>query len=760
MFKNPNSFLFFIIFLLVLALGAFVYLNEPAQASDRLIPWYEPEIALGTSFTYQGYLEDMDGPASGVYDFQFRLYDADTGTGQIGPQVDKGDINLSDGYFTVSLDFYATAFAGQKRWLEIDVKPDAESTFTTLAPRQEITGAPYALFALKALDADMLDGQHGSSYTYTASTGLILSSNAFSVDTSYVQRRVNQECIAGSSIRRINDNGTVVCETDDDSNNVYTAGTGISLTGSPPLQAINVVTSTIQSRVTGTCPSNQKITAIAANGTVTCANDVDTAYTAGTGINFSGAPPQAINVVTTTIQARVNGTCTTGQKIIGIAANGAVTCANDLDTTYAAGYGLTLASNTFSVTTTTIQKRITGSCRVGSTISKVNSDGTVACWDDAPLNRPVPPGTNIAAGFGGPQIDNVIQVTIGADGLPLILFSDASDNHYKVIHCADLQCATSTITTIDGYTAGSDYASFTIAPDGLATIAYYESVNTNLMWIARCSDVACSSVSTSQLPGLFAGTENDITIAADGYALIAAWEPKLQQLWTVHCSDATCSAAASAQVDPPPAGGALITNPDPTITLGADGLGLIAYWYSPTNDLRIAHCSDVPCSAATFWTNATPQPDGLQPSITTGADALGLVAYVEYDYYEPAQFNLMTAHCSNENCTTGTTAKIHSLSSLVPPPPQAYPSVTIGAFGLGAISFYDFLNGNSTIAIANCNNLACSSATISDWFFGLSPSAITISPSGNPIVASDNIVGFLTSLSCSDWFCTPYYRRR
>jgi hypothetical protein len=120
---------------------------QPALAQDGL----EAQAALGTAFTYQGKLTDGGNPANGLYDFQFKLFDAAAGGNQVGGAVERGDVSLSDGVFTASLDFGSDAFTGQARWLEIGVRPGSDNgAYTTLSPRQPLTAAPYALYAAKA----------------------------------------------------------------------------------------------------------------------------------------------------------------------------------------------------------------------------------------------------------------------------------------------------------------------------------------------------------------------------------------------------------------------------------------------------------------------------------------------------------------------------------------------------------------------------------------------------------------------------------
>ena len=75
-----------------------------------------PQAMPGTAFTYQGYLTDGDAPADGIYDFQFRLYDASGGGNPVGGTFVREDVNVGGGYFTVPLDF-GDVFNGAALWL-------------------------------------------------------------------------------------------------------------------------------------------------------------------------------------------------------------------------------------------------------------------------------------------------------------------------------------------------------------------------------------------------------------------------------------------------------------------------------------------------------------------------------------------------------------------------------------------------------------------------------------------------------------------
>src|SRR4051812_21366993 len=86
-------------------------------------------LAQGTGFTYQGRLDDGANPASGFYDLRFAIYDADTSGVQQGPTLTHPSIGVSNGLFTVTLDF-GNQFPGANRWLELSVRTNGGGAFS------------------------------------------------------------------------------------------------------------------------------------------------------------------------------------------------------------------------------------------------------------------------------------------------------------------------------------------------------------------------------------------------------------------------------------------------------------------------------------------------------------------------------------------------------------------------------------------------------------------------------------------------------
>lgn len=269
---------------------------------------------VGSAFTYQGQLLDQGSPASGAYDLSFGLFLDPAAAQQAGATIALEDVPVLDGLFTVELDFGFNAFDGDQLWIQVGVRSGTSTgAHTLLAPRQKLTATPYAVQAqfvaqgsVGALQIDPQQvqarvsgtcapgayvtavGQNGSVTCVTDAVGLTQVTSAdvvdrtiqdvdiaqdavgaFEADDTEIQRRVASGCPVGATIRAVNADGTVACETDDSVDTCYTrwGGSGCAAgfaevvsgrtgglehystggTAAPSLECVSATASTIQS---------------------------------------------------------------------------------------------------------------------------------------------------------------------------------------------------------------------------------------------------------------------------------------------------------------------------------------------------------------------------------------------------------------------------------------------------------------------------------------------------------------------------------
>lgn len=220
--------------------------------------------------------------------------------------------------------------------------------------------------------------------TYVAGEGLSLTGNVLAAD----QRRSVQNaftCAPGTYLRVVAADGSPTCNSD--ANTTYTAGFGLSMSGTTisaqqGRSAVNAFT----------CGVGTYLRAVASDGTPTCATDqAGPTYTAGPGIVFNGT---AIGLDRTAPNAY---TCPAGQYLRSIAANGAPTCAADVDTntTYTAGAGLRLDGTVLSAANGTTVVPIRGDQSAAANGTALRN--AVAAITDATAAKPylvsLAPGT-------------------------------------------------------------------------------------------------------------------------------------------------------------------------------------------------------------------------------------------------------------------------------------------------------------------------------------------------------------------------------
>jgi len=347
-------------------------MNARAHIAAAALFAASPALAqVGTSITYQGRLDSGGQPAGGIYDLQFRLFDAPLGGSQVGPTLCSEDVVTQDGFFTVSLDFGDQYSRGAALYLQVALRPETGLTcatptgFTTLAPLQAFTITPFAGLATRALasesadtasNASLLGGQNAAFYRNAANlnSGTILDAR-LSVNIP----KLNTANTFTGAISLTNVSNVI-------------AGDGGGLTG---LNASNLTSGSLPGQALS---GNYFNTVQLTNTNNTLAGTHSGNGSALTGLNASsftvgvlaparGGTGTQVTSATTGDVLKWNGVSFTAQA--------------DQNTTYSAGSGLTLLGTVFSIG----PSQVTGGMLAAGTVTSANiADGTLSAADIGP----------------------------------------------------------------------------------------------------------------------------------------------------------------------------------------------------------------------------------------------------------------------------------------------------------------------------------------------------------------------------------------
>jgi hypothetical protein len=344
-------------------------------------------------------------------------------------------------------------------------------------------------------------------------------------------------------------------------------------------------------------------------------------------------------------------------------------------------------------------------------------------------------------------VGEYVSVAIGMDGFPVMAYyAGGSADNLVFAKCNDMACGTWTTTSVDTVGDVGQETSIAIGSDGFAVITY-RNVTKSALVLAKCNNLTCTSVATSTVDtGTNVGRYSSVTIGADGIPVSSYYKGTsgVQNLMFARCSNVSCSSISTSTLDT-----VGDTGKSTSIAIGSDGYPVMSYYDVTGGKANVAKCSDINCSSfstSTFDTSATPS----SPS----AIAIGTNGYPVIVYYTFSSGDLRFVQCNNISCSSSSTSTLDTAGDV-----GFYASLAIGTNGFPIISYYDGDAASLNLKLVTCYNTSCTSYatssldTVGD--VGITNS-IAIGADGYPVIAYYDSTNFnLNFLKCNNTFCTP-----
>lgn len=568
---------------------------------------------VGSRFTYQGHLEDGGQPKTGAVDLRFTALDAPTGGVQLIDQpLHLEAVPVRNGVFTVTLDFGADVFLGNKVFLAVSVREDAAggagdaSGFTALSPRQELTPTPYAL--------------HAESVGLDAITGLQIANGsitAVDVDSTTplvgLQRRFHGNCSANQLMRGINQDGTPMCQS-----------------------AFDVLSDTsYQHRTVGACRGTSAIQKINDDGTVVCIQfgedarltpvTLDATGDVGSHLSMSHSSTSSLAFPSVAYYDATN-------KRLKFA-----TC-NNADCSSPTLRVIDDPSNDVG--------QYVNFAVVGSRASFVYYDATardliLALCDNYNCN-----GGNILyrtldSGGDVGRFAEILNINdrVGA------AYYDATNNRYKFVLCSDATCSSWNTTTLAGLSGGgvasSDIAAARLDRETLPRFAVIDQGTSVVM--VSCTTATCSSLVTRAVSSFSpVGPPLGMTTirSAAGPRHWVVYSQPGSYTMTTHCLDAECNQTSGI-------GGSAALNPLGGVALAPTPSGLPASLESSANTgqlLSVRAFANATGTLSNSLTGTNPSGGAVDIAGLSGG-GMGIV------YYDKTNGDLKYLRCKRDDCS-------------------------------------------------------------------------------------------------------------
>ena len=352
---------------------------------------------------------------------------------------------------------------------------------------------------------------------------------------------------------------------------------------------------------------------------------------------------------------------------------------------------------------------------------------------DLPCSTPQALVFNVSSGNTGKSV-----MRTSGSGLPLLYFQDATRADVRSTQCTTAACSVFTQrVSLNGLPVHG--VRLALRPDGRAIVAY---IRERQPWLAQCSDLLCSSITRSVLPGFNSDTRPAIAVRPDNRPV--GYYANVGGSALYDCSDASCSSGVPREVS----GDGNFTSTVIEMALRADGRPVLLYTVSNLNDVYVFDCSDLNCSSGTQRLLAD-EPTGNGTFLTHFAIVIGpgnrpIVMYSLSNNLGRLQ---RYARCNDSACTAASVSTIGTNAVYYANP-----------LALRSDSRPAFIESGVNNNLALCNNADCTALTrFPIGIIGIARSLVLLS--GDRPAYESGTTGLASITVCDDASCSSDQQR-
>jgi hypothetical protein len=277
--------------------------------------------------------------------------------------------------------------------------------------------------------------------------------------------------------------------------------------------------------------------------------------------------------------------------------------------------------------------------------------------------------------------------------LPVIAYHYDGTDNLAYARCDDDVCVERTIQDFDTTALDGRQPSMVIIND-LPVIAYQTLGNAQGVSVRRCTNADCTASTAREITSGGAVSHPQIT-SNGGLPAISYFSGN--QIRLAICSDVNCTATPTFRT--------IATTTSNQSSIGVVNIGgqnriVVSYYNSTNQDLELAVCDDAACS-----TQTTRVLDGTSNNVGSDSSLMVFNDRVTVAYRDDTNTALKVVLCTNADCSTfGAPITIDNSADT-----GLFPSITPGPSGQPWIAYQNVTD--ETLWFADCGNVSCTSIT-------------------------------------------------